>query len=356
LFADVEPLRDMRRRVSEQVDFRAGFPWLKIRRWSPKLLWELPILAAAKCLARRRSLEDRLTERLRIFTPDAVVALGVSMESRAAIAAARHLGGIGLLWLQSNADLDPRWTSQPDFRNSYGVASADARACLADCHRIIAQTEFQRARLKELTGRDATVVRNPVDLTTYSPGPVESRRGVLWIGRYDRFHKRPLLALEIAKRCPAVPFTLVINEGDVEVAEEVGRLKPQNVTIIDSVPRAEMPGRFRESRVFLSTGSLEHEGFPNVLLEAAASGTPIVSLEDFDGYVRESQAGIATEGDVDAAARAIQEMTGDLDQWKLFSQAARQHVERHHSIEAMLQALSTLLHQEPKAQPADRSP
>lgn len=343
LLVDVEPLREVRRRVSEQVEFQSGFPWLTIRRWSPELVWELPVLAAARGVGGRRSLSERLAALLGPFRPNVVIAPGVSAESQAAIAAAHQLGGIGLLWLQSNGDLDPRWNSEGEYRNAYGVTSAEARACLDESDGIIAQTEFQRGLLKELNGRKAELVRNPVDLKTYSPGPDESRRGVLWIGRYDRFHKRPLLALEIAKQCPGVPFTLVINEGDAEVADEVRRLKPDNVTTIDSVPRAEMPGRFRGARVFLSTGSLEHEGFPNVLLESAASGTPVVSLEDFDGYVGKSQAGIATGGDVAAAARAIGQLTGDADQWKRFSRAAREYVERHHSMDAMLETLRPLI-------------
>jgi glycosyltransferase involved in cell wall biosynthesis len=354
LLVDVEPLREVRRRVAEQVEFRSGFPWLTIRRWSPELVWQVPVLAAARALGRRSSLTDRLTALFGEFRPDVVVALGVSAESRAATSAAHQRNAVGFLWLQSNGDLDPRWSSDAGFRNSYGVTSADALACLADSNRIIVQTEFQRFLLKEQAGRDAVVVRNPVDLTTYSPGPEESRQGVLWIGRYDRFHKRPLLALQVAKQCPGVPFTLVINDGDAEVADEVRNLKPGNVTIIDSVPRGEMPGRFREARVFLSTGSIEHEGFPNVLLEAAASGTPIVSLEDFDGYVGESHAGLITGGDVDAAAGAVRQLIGDVDQWKRFSHAAREHVERHHSIEAMLQAFRPLLQHKGGGSPADR--
>jgi glycosyltransferase involved in cell wall biosynthesis len=343
LLVDVERLRDVRRRVSEQVEFRPGFPWLTIRRWSPALAWQIPVLAVARSLGGRISLSDRFVALFEEARPDVVLALGVSGESRAAIAATHQLGGLGLLWLRSNADLDPRWYSDSGFRNSYGVTSAEARACLVESDGIVAQTGLQHDRLKELNGRDAVVIQNPVDLKTYSPGRDDSRRAVLWIGRYDRFHKRPLLAIEIARQCPGVPFTLVINEGDAEVADEVRRLKPDNVTIVDSVPRPEMPDRFRNARVFLSTGSVEHEGFPNVLLEAAASGTPIVSLEDFDGYLGKSQAGIATGGDVVAAARAIKQLTVDVDQWNRFWKAGREYVERHHSMGAMLEALRPLL-------------
>jgi len=347
LLADVEPLRDMRLRVSGQVEVRPGFPWISIRRWRPSLIWEMPVLAVARAFGPRRPVTERMSTLLAPFAPDVVIALGVSEESRAAIASAHALGARALLWLQSNADLDSRWISEPLFRNSYGVTSADARACLAESDRIIAQTEFQRARLRDLNGRDAAVIFNPVDVATYSPaeGPA-SRRGVLWIGRYDRFHKRPLLALEIAERCPGLPFTLVINDGDPEIAAAVSRSKPDNVTILDSVPRGEMPARFRQAQVFLSTGSLEHEGFPNVLLEAAASGTPVVTLEDFDGYIGRSRSGIAVGGDVEAAARAIRSLVEDAQQWTLFSHAAREHAGRRHSIAAMLESLRPLLQSE----------
>jgi glycosyltransferase involved in cell wall biosynthesis len=62
---------------------------------------------------------------------------------------------------------------------------------------------------------------------------------------------------------------------------------------------------FGRSRLFLSTGSADYEGFPRVLLQATAAGKPIVSLDDFDGFIRASRAGTVTGCDVEEAAREI---------------------------------------------------
>ncbi|QDT55373.1 Glycosyl transferases group 1 [Caulifigura coniformis] len=344
LLVDFEPLRDLRRGVSEQVLVERSFPWLRVKKWSPALLWRVPILAVARLFGGERSLDQRFGKLLSPLRPGIVIALGVSAESAAALAAAEAAGHEGIIWLQSNGDLDERFFREPGYRNVYGVTGDDANACLKGKHLLIAQTEHQRERLRTLTGRECAVIQNPVDLDAFSP-PAENaeRRGVLWIGRYDRFHKRPLLALEIARNCPEIPFLFVINDGDPAVAEELRRSKPENVSVVDFVPRPEMPGRFRSAAAFLSTGSLEHEGFPNVLLEAAAAGLPIVSLHDFDGFLKRSECGIATDGDLSLAASSLAQLARDRAEWLRRSVAGRAYVEANHSMAIVLRGLRPLL-------------
>jgi len=345
LLVDFEPLRELRRSVSEQVLVGRSFPWLRVKKWSPALLWRVPILAGARLFGGGRSLELRLEKLLKPVRPGIVIALGVSAESGAALAAADAAGHEGIVWLQSNGDLDERFFAEPGYQNVYGVTGDDANACLKGKHLLIAQTEHQRERLRALTGRECAVIQNPVDLDAFSPPLVNAkRRGVLWIGRYDRFHKRPLLAVEIARNCPEIPFVFVINEGDPAVADELRRSKPENVSVVDFVPRNEMPGRFRAAAGFLSTGSLEHEGFPNVLLEAAAAGLPIVSLHDFDGLLRRSGCGVATDGDLKSAASALSHLVRDQAEWSRRSVAGRAYVEANHSMAVVLRGLRPLLH------------
>jgi len=215
-----------------------------------------------------------------------------------------------LLWLQSNADLDPQFQVNPNFVDPYGVTSADARASW-QADRIICQTRWQQQRVFELLNRDSEVIPNPLDATRFPVGDPSpwSRQGVLWIGRYDRHHKRPHLALEIAKQCPGLPFPRWFNRGAPAIGAGIRAQAPPNVQIIDYLSRDDMPKAFREARLFLSTGSSAYEGFPNVLLEAAASGTPIVSMDDFDEFLTRSQCGIlGTNAEV--TAKAVMLLTG----------------------------------------------
>src|SRR5690606_915340 len=76
--------------------------------------------------------------------------------------------------------------------------------------------------------------------------------------------------------------------------------------IIDYVPFNEMPKWFAGARLFVSTGAADYEGFPNVLLQAAASRTPIISLEDFDDFLANSGAGVSCDGTTEHLVKAIQ--------------------------------------------------
>ncbi len=66
------------------------------------------------------------------------------------------------------------------------------------------------------------------------------------------------------------------------------------------------PHNIMGADVLLATGSQAYEGFPNVLLQAAAAETPIVSLQDFDGFLNASSAGNVCQDDIDQAAQCIE--------------------------------------------------
>ena len=113
---------------------------------------------------------------------------------------------------------------------------------------------------------------------------------------------------------------------------------PSNVVLRDYVPRSEIGENYRRSRIFLSTGSAAHEGFPNVFLESAACGTPIVSLEDFDGFLADSECGIDCFNDVNRAAAMIRRLWQDRAEWLRLSERGRPYVEQHYSPDACVAA------------------
>jgi glycosyltransferase involved in cell wall biosynthesis len=78
---------------------------------------------------------------------------------------------------------------------------------------------------------------------------------------------------------------MIVNPHDSELETQIRKAIPQNVELVDYVPFDQMPHEFAQARAFLCTGSPVHEGFPNVLLQSAASHTPICSLSDFDDFL-----------------------------------------------------------------------
>jgi glycosyltransferase involved in cell wall biosynthesis len=123
---------------------------------------------------------------------------------------------------------------------------------------------------------------------------------------------------------------MIVNRGDAEVHALLVRKRPDNVTLFDYHPADQMPDLLRKSWLFLSTSSAEFEGFPNVLLEASASGTPIVSLEDFDGFLARSQAGLVADGNTVTAANLIQSLADRPELWNELAGSAMAYVQLHH--------------------------
>lgn len=326
----VDHFRDVRLSVSKCLSTSGP---LRIQRFSPQLLWQLPLLAATRPFRDRRPIADRLAEQIAAANPDVCVAFGNGADPAAVVRIARKLSRPSLVWLQSNADLDGRFFLDENFVNPYGESSAPCRYLLENANGLICQTRWQQERLRSLTNREAIRLCTPIDLQAWRITRDERRRGrhVLWIGRFDRFHKRPLLCLELARRCSEIPFVMVANRGEPRVAAEVRRHLPDNVQLVDYIPRDRMRATFAEARVFLSTGSAEYEGFPNVFLEAAATGTPTLSWEDFDSFLADSGGGRCVGGDFERATSELRLLWNSSEEWQRHSQAGRRWVEQHHA-------------------------
>ncbi len=345
LLCDVEPLRAIRREVSQAVEPTAGFPWLQVKRFRPGLLWQVPLLALAKLARPRLPLATRIETLLRSSQPEVVLALGVGEGSAAAVQAARQLGFRVWFWVQSNSDLDERFLSDESYVDPNGATSPEARAAF-QADGILCQTPWQQNRVQQLLQREATVIPNPVDAGWFPIGDASpaSRTTVLWIGRYDQLHKRPHLAQEVARLCPAIPFHLIINPGDPLIEQSIRSHCPPNVRITDYVPRDVMPETFRAARLFCFTGSDAFEGFPNVLLEAASSGTPIVSLEEFDHFMKPSNAGVNAGHDVARLAALIRELWDMPPAWHAHSQSGAEYVRREHTLDQCVRRFLEAIH------------
>jgi len=339
LVVDVDPRESVRRAVSKALE--AGWAGV-LRRWQSSLLWQFPYLAATWPWRRRDPEPRQADPRLLAIQSDVWIAMGASRESAGVIATAKAQHRPSVLMIQSNADLDPRYLQDPTFRNRYGEQSQNCLFAIEQADLIVCQTHHQLRRLRETFGREGELIRNAIDLEHWSPRSPDQGQGVLWIGRYDDFHKRPHLAIEIARRCGEIPFHMIINPSDPELERRLRENCPRNVRITPYVPADRMPETMAGCQIFLSTGAAQYEGFPNVLLQATAAGKPIVSLDDFDDYLARSGAGIVCGGDLAAATHAITQFHGGQLTWD--PRPARQYLLEHHALDTVINRLLDQLH------------
>ena len=140
---------------------------------------------------------------------------------------------------------------------------------------VVAQTKEQLERCR-LLGLRSTMISNIVDAPPPEgpgEGPVSD---VIYVGSLSRWKGVDTLA-ELVTALGEVSFEIVGPIRDSVPQSLVDRLlQAPNVRYLGRLPHASAWARIRRSRVLINTSPVE--GFANVMLEAWAVGTPVVSL------------------------------------------------------------------------------
>lgn len=343
-----EPLYWVRQAVGKHIEVLSGFPWVRFHSFAPGLLWQVPLLAAVRPF--RRGPDPRRPDRFLLgLQADVFLCFGVHRQTATAVATARAARRRSVVFLGADSDLDPRYTADSAYISPYGERGGVCWYALHHADHVVAQTAWQQTALAERFGRQALVLPNPIDLAEWDaalaadrplPGLEDLPRYALWVGRADSFHKRPLVCLELARQCPEVPFVLVVNPREPAIQQRLHRDRPENVRLVPQVPFAEMPRVFRRAAVYVNTSSPAYEGFPNVFLQAAASGVPIASLELDAGFVGRSGAGSVACGDVQRLAEYVRRMWHHPAEARALGHQGRQFVQQHHDAAAIAQRLA----------------
>ena len=215
-----------------------------------------------------------------------------------------------------------------EARQVRAVTAAECVLCVSD---VWADT------LKRDFGVTARRVRNGVDTTAFSPRPDASDQRVRdqWgLGRGPVFlavgglepRKNSLRLIEafaaVRARHPTAQLVVVggasvLDHGDyargcaaavLELGLDTGPVRP--VVITGPVPQDEMPALYRVADTLAFPSLME--GFGLAVLEAMASGTPVVvsRIAPFTEYLADADALWATPTDTDAIAVALE---GSLD-------------------------------------------
>jgi glycosyltransferase involved in cell wall biosynthesis len=198
-----------------------------------------------------------------------------------------------------------------------------------------------------------SVIRNGVDTARFTPraaarGP-SAPPVIGFVGRLSP-EKNPALFLRAAARIRArMPRARFVVVGDGPLRGELEALA-STLAIRDAVAFdgecTDMPVRYRALDLMLLTSW--HEGTPLALLEAMASGVPVVST-DVGGVaeliVSDATGALVPPGDDAQMAERACELLGSPGTLATMGERAREHVRVHFSIDEQVRATAALLHE-----------
>ncbi|MBN1506193.1 MAG: glycosyltransferase family 4 protein [Sedimentisphaerales bacterium] len=203
---------------------------------------------------------------------------------------------------------------------------------------LVACSEGLKSRaLKFLPSAEITVIPNGVDLERFfpaDPSPSDAAGGplrLLTVGRLSVTKRLPLLVgvvEHLLKDGERVQLTIV---GGGALESELRQLLGEKglrdgVTLTGRRDGAEMPAIYRQHDVLVSASM--QEGMSNAMLEAMASGLPIVTTrcEGVDELIADNGV-IVDSSDPADLARAIETLAGASDTRRAMSIAARERAE-----------------------------
>ena len=193
-----------------------------------------------------------------------------------------------------------------------------------------------------LNNANSQVIANGVFLDKFQPNPELHEPCVIgFAGRYHTAKGYPYLFEAIAKlKDQPVIFKIAgsgasLDNPEVKALFDQYQLHENKVQLLDQI--SDMPAFYQSIDAFLMTSITE--GFPNVLVEAMASGLPCISTNVGDAqYIVQELGSIVPPRDTDALAKAIMDYIHLNTSQKLeLKQLTRERVEQNFSIEYVSQ-------------------
>jgi len=217
----------------------------------------------------------------------------------------------------------------PATRTVAGLRAADA---------VFAVSEFSRRLARARGVEHALTIENGIDVGRFEPALSPAPPVVLTVSRLAprKGHRTVIHALAKLGREVTYAFT---GESDTLAGELValGRELGVRVRPLGFVPDEALPALYRSARIFAllaESDDRDVEGFGVAVLEAAASGLPIVAAAS--GGVPEAvgDAGLLVPpGDVDGAAAAIARLLDDPELARMLGERARRRVRERYTTE-----------------------
>ena len=214
------------------------------------------------------------------------------------------------------------WHSSMDKSRMMLTLSKLAQTAMEKVSARIAVSEAARTTLIKHVGGDAVVIPNGVDISTFTnakpmfgwPGTNQS---IVFLGRGDEPRKGLSVLVEaypeIRRQHPNVRLLIAGPGEPADTLKKLSREDRASVTVLGMVAPQDKASVLASGTIYVApnTGG---ESFGIVLLEAMASGTPVVAsdLEAFQRVLDSGKAGITFENENSAdLARVVSELLSD---------------------------------------------
>jgi glycosyltransferase involved in cell wall biosynthesis len=210
---------------------------------------------------------------------------------------------------------------------------AITRRMLLQSQRVIAVSQALADATLALVGagRNLEVIHNGVDVERFAPGPDQRQPMILFVGSLIERKGLSYLLRALPAIIEKLPRSclVVVGEGPLRSMLEnlaVSLGVSEHVSFKGAQSQQQVSAWMQQARVFVLP-SLE-EAFGVVLLEAMASGTPVVAsrVNGIPEVVPADAGQLVSAGDVEALAAAITAILTDSGLWRSMSQRARAFV------------------------------
>lgn len=201
---------------------------------------------------------------------------------------------------------------------------------------VIVQHDRQKENLKRFYGKEC--ILRPSAHRLPANNERSDRNCILWVARCEDW-KQPEIFLELARAFPSWKFCMVCSRAHSgayfsQIQNSATALP--NLTFIDYVPINEIDDYFRRAWVFVNTS--KNEGFPNTFIQAAKSGTPILSLNvDPDMMLEQYCIGVCTKGDYQELVRQLNTFLTNQEGWRRMSDNAYEFTQKRHDIKQIVE-------------------
>src|SRR5271170_3679657 len=222
----------------------------------------------------------------------------------------------------------PGWGRSLSANNNDGpMLLREIEAVLMADHITCASEYVKKSLLNlKINPEKISVLPYPLDVTHFPFIDRSGRSGPITVGIIGTVNLRkgaPVI-MEIAKKFPTAKVRIVwvgISTLPPERARELG----SHVELTGPVSRSQIPQWLEKFDIFLLASRAE--GSPSALMEAMASGLPVVTTtnsgtvarDGIEGYIREID-------DIDGMAAAIEKLVSNTELRLTMGQAARQRV------------------------------